>query len=93
MKQTQAIEGFFLSFNPSEMRYIRDRLTEYGYKQDSEGLKKFILENLEEPEVNDPTERLIGNIEKFIADNPDKILQYGHLAGSLLKRFKIKKAG
>ena len=93
--KTKAIDGFFLSFPPSEMEFIKDKLIEIGYTADNDGLKNFILDALAgADEIEEkPADRVINKVEEYLKNNPEKVNMYGRMVGMAIKNLvKNRKA-
>lgn len=92
MDPQKAISGWFLAFSPNEIEFIQDTLPEFGYSADIDGLKRFILDKLEEPEEPDEqyeaprqnresaADRVIRNVSDYIREHPEQVAAYGDLA-------------
>jgi len=65
---TQNLNGFLLTFEKKEFERINRRLVARGYHEGSDGLKKLILDIVEQEEG--PEFRIGGMIGKFIENNP-----------------------
>lgn len=82
------IQGMFLTFRENELELVREGLRDYGYTPDNEGLKKFILDCMEDS-TGDPSgrpERIAGQINRFVEENPEIVRTAAGLVQSL-RRF------
>ena len=79
------IQGMFLTFRENELELVREGLRDYGYTPDNEGLKKFILDCMAEEE-SDPAEKVAGQINRFVEENPEIVRTAAGLVRSL-RRF------
>lgn len=65
------LDGFLLSFTPKEFEQIKRRLAVRGYPEDSDGLKKLVLDIMDREEG--PEYRIGGMIGKFLETNPETV--------------------
>jgi len=82
------IQGMFLTFRENELELVREGLRDYGYTPDNEGLKKFILDCMQD-DTGDPPgrpERIAGQINRFVEENPEIVRTAAGLVRSL-RRF------
>jgi hypothetical protein len=78
METTRQIEGFFLSFSPSEMKEVRVMLEDLDYTVDATGLKEFVLDMMAEGEKEiDPAPANIGGMVKSFLDEHPETVQMG----------------
>jgi hypothetical protein len=78
----------FLTFRENELELVREGLRDYGYTPDNEGLKKFILDCMQD-DTGDPSgrpERIAGQINRFVEENPEIVRTAAGLVRSL-RRF------
>jgi hypothetical protein len=68
------VTGYFISFSPDEMKFINENLEDFGYPPDISGVKKWIIDTLQDAIDDTPpetaTDRVIRKAEKYLIDNP-----------------------
>ena len=88
--ETEQLGGFLLTFDPKQMKLIKDKLIEWDYPPDSDGLKDLILDTMKEPDVK-PEHRVGVMIGDFIAQNPEVLASGAKMAGNIVKQFVKRK--
>jgi hypothetical protein len=83
---TEKIDGYLLTFTDSEFTSVKAMLVECGYSTDSDGLKKFILDSLEDEEPHNPAKAVAEQLGDFITGNPAIVNAGLDLAGNLLRK-------
>ena len=85
---SQAIDGFFIHFSPAERKRLMEVLEHDGYTQDLEGLKKYILDSLDEDEEEKYEERdpTVESLARTLRENPQVLLNVGIAAHGLLRK-------
>ena len=94
------IHGFFISLSEEEKEKIFSMLEEDGYNTDSDGIKKFLLDQTETEEnfVHDikeeSTEKILGTVNSYLNEHPEIVVQAKSLMQNVSKAIsnKIKKS-
>ena len=88
--EAEVLGGFLLTFDPKQMKLIRQKLEEWRYAQDSDGLKQMILDACEDKEVK--SEHRVGvMLGDFIAENPELLSNGAKMAGKVFQNFVKRK--
>lgn len=83
------IEGWFIAVDDDEKKRITDYLEENGYETDSNGLKKYLIDSMEDtPEENEPESEIV----RLLRENP-QILAGGKMFVTQGINRILKKAG
>lgn len=85
----EAIEGYWISFDPPERELVKRALVQDGYEPDGDGLKEWILDNCEEEpgQETDPLRErvrayrrkqedspLLAQLTQMLRDDPEQVL-------------------
>lgn len=73
MENNQAISGIFIPFNDKELKRVYAGLEAGGYPCDGLGVKKLLLEVIDNEEQDRGKEKTRGNIVDLLLDNPQII--------------------
>jgi hypothetical protein len=88
MENNQAISGMFLPFTDKELKRIYAGLESWGYSTDGPGVKKLLLEVIDNEEQDRGNEKTRGNIVDLLLDNPQIINAGVAAVGRLIKGMK-----
>jgi hypothetical protein len=88
--QSNAIEGFFLSFTPEDMEDVRRALESNGYTPDGEGMKEILLDVLFSDSVSEKpraslSEEFVEKAKRYVVENPEKVKKGIDFAIGLVK--------
>lgn len=99
MNSKKAIPCIVLSFSPEEMEYLKKFLEEKEYSADNDGIKDFILDEVEDyfecPEAFEERKahdnEMINQINDFIKNNPNTITFAANSAKRIFNAIKKRK--
>ncbi len=82
--------GFFISFTEDEEKAVMEFLTELEYTPDKDGLKKFIMDEVEGEEGDEGETPVTDHLKKFMKENPEIVAQGTAGLGRLFKKIVTK---
>lgn len=93
MENNQAISGIFISFTGKELDRVYAGLESWGYSRDGQGVKKLLMEVIDNEEQDRGAEKTRGNIVDLLLDNPQIINAGVAAVGRLIKGMKKAPVG
>ena len=75
------ISGIYISLSTEELAFIYESLDAMGYSRDGTGLREYLIDSLEETEIEDEAEdkrqdrknkaeKMLNDVQQFIKENP-----------------------